>query len=105
MSRREAAGLVVLVRGDAELARWPLLRRNRPGLALVDELARWQLEARRAGCEIQLRDACPRLWELLELVGLTDVVVGGALRQVGGETEGGEQLGVHEGVEPGDPVA
>lgn len=97
--------MVVLVRGGVELARWPLLRRDRPALALVDELARWQLEARRVGCEIQLRDACPHLWELLDLAGLTDVVEGRPLRQVGGEAEGGEQLGVHEGVEPGDPVA
>jgi hypothetical protein len=96
--------MVVFMVGDAELARWPLLRRGRPGLALVDELARLQLTARRLGCEIQLRDACDELCELLELAGLTGVVTGCELRQVGGEAEGGEQLGVHEGVEPGDAV-
>ena len=102
--------MVVLVRGDAELARWPLLRGDRPGLALVDELARCQLEARRIGCEVQLRDACVEVWELLEVAGLTAVVTGprpGArpcLGDVGGEAEGGKQVAIHEGVEPDDPV-
>ena len=64
----------MLVRGEVELARWPLLRRDRPTLALVDELARTQLGARRLGCAIELRDACLELWAVLDLVGLTDVV-------------------------------
>ncbi|HEX2289043.1 MAG TPA: hypothetical protein VHH53_02330 [Pseudonocardiaceae bacterium] len=38
--------MVVLVRGDIELASWPLTNRDRPGLAVVDELARLQLAAR-----------------------------------------------------------
>ena len=99
--------MVVLVRGNTELARWPLVRSGRPGLALVDELARWQLGARRLGCQIQLRDACVELWQLLELAGLTDVVAPGPgeLGKVGREPEEGEQLGVDEGVEPADPVA
>ena len=84
-----------------------MLRRGRPGLALVDELARTQLRARRLGCRIELRDACAELWALLDLVGLTDVVTAArrGLRQVDGEAEDGEEVGVHEGVEPDDPVA
>lgn len=66
--------MVVLVRGDVELASWPLTRRDRPGLAVVDELARFQLAARRRGCSIRLRDACVELLELLDLLGLGEVV-------------------------------
>jgi predicted dithiol-disulfide oxidoreductase (DUF899 family) len=66
--------MVVLVRGDVELASWPLTSRDRPGLAVVDELARLQLTARRCGCSIRLRDACVELLELLDLLGLGEVV-------------------------------
>ncbi len=66
--------MVVVVRGDAEVASWPLAGWGRPDLSVVDELARWQLTARRLGCSIRLRGACVELLELLELVGLGDVV-------------------------------
>ena len=66
---------------------------------MVDELARLQLEARRQGCSIWLRHACPDLVELLQLVGLGDVL------QVGGKAERLEQGGVEEVVVPDDPVA
>jgi predicted dithiol-disulfide oxidoreductase (DUF899 family) len=66
--------MVVLVRGDVELASWRLTSRDRPGLAVVDELARLQLAARRRGCSIRLRDACVELLELLDLLGLGEVV-------------------------------
>jgi hypothetical protein len=69
---------VVLLRGPAELATWPLERDHRPDLAVVDDLARLQLAARRLGYSILLRDACPRLAELLELVGLSDQLTSGA---------------------------
>src|SRR5918997_2194233 len=73
--RREDTGtMVVLVRGDVELASWPLTSRDRPGLAVVDELARLQLAARRRGCSIRLRDGCVELLELLDLFGLAEVV-------------------------------
>ena len=68
-------------------------------LAIVDELARVQLGARRMGCSIRLRDARKELVELLELVGLC-----GAL-QVLGQAEGGEEAGVEEVVVTDDPVA
>lgn len=68
-----------------------------PDLAVVDALARWQLAARRGGGAIRLVEVSGELAELLELCGLR--------RQVGGQAEGGEQVGVEEGVEPADPVA
>ncbi|MGH3963468.1 MAG: hypothetical protein ACRDRY_09465 [Pseudonocardiaceae bacterium] len=105
--RREGTGaMVVLVLGDSEVASWPLPRWDRPDLAVVDELARLQLAARRLGCSIRLRDACIELLELLELLGLGDVVGGtaGLRREVGGQAEGGEQLGVEEVVMPDDPA-
>jgi ABC-type transporter Mla MlaB component len=44
-------------------------------MALVDQLARLQLEARRMGCSIRLRNASAELVELIELSGLEDIVV------------------------------
>jgi len=44
-------------------------------MAVVDQLARLQLEARRLGCSIRLRNPCAALVELIELAGLDDVVV------------------------------
>ncbi len=70
--------MVVLVCGDAEVASWPLVGWDRPDLAVVDELARWQLAARRQGCSIRLRAACVELLELLDLLGLSEVVTGTA---------------------------
>jgi hypothetical protein len=65
----------VLVRAGTEVASWPMRRRGRPDLALVDELARLHVEAIRMGCGIQLRQPCRSLVELLDLVGLGAVVV------------------------------
>lgn len=65
---------MVLVRGDRELASWPLADGGRPGLGVVDWLARLQLVAGRLGCSIRLRGACPELVGLLDLAGLADVV-------------------------------
>lgn len=80
---------------------------RRPDLALLDALARLQLAARRLGCSIRLRNPCPELCELLDLVGLADLLVGepGSALEAGREAEGGEQLGVEKVVEPGDPPA
>ena len=74
MLRGETNALVVLLRGDHEVARWPVERGGRPVLEVVEELARLQLAARRLGCEIRLRNPCARLAELLELVGLKGVL-------------------------------
>jgi hypothetical protein len=66
---------IVLVRAGTEVATWPLRRRGRPDLALVDELARLHLAAIRMGCVIRLRQPCQDLLELLDLVGLRSLVV------------------------------
>jgi hypothetical protein len=106
MRRADVSAVLVLVRGDVELAGWPLAPWDRPGLAVVDQLARCQLAARRLGCSIRLRGACAELAELLDLVGLGELVSGPAgLRfQTYGQVEGGEQCGVEEVVMPDDPV-
>jgi len=96
------------VRGDAELASWPIGGQLLADVALVDELARCALAARRLGCSIRLRDARAALLELLDLAGLrdvVDVVTGDASGQMVGETQGGEERGVDEIVVPDDPVA
>lgn len=48
---------------------------ERPDLTAVDALARLQLTARRAGGHIRLLHAGDRLRELLDLVGLDDVLL------------------------------
>ncbi len=77
----------------------------RPDLALVGALVRLQLAALRLGCSIRLRDPCPELRELLDLVGLAELVAGAPCLPLEArrEAEGGEQLGVEEVVQPGDP--
>ncbi|HEX2118452.1 MAG TPA: hypothetical protein VHF91_04665 [Acidimicrobiales bacterium] len=89
---------VVLLRGDEEVASWALLSPGKPDLATVDELARMQLAAKRMGCSIWLRQACPDVLWLLRLAGLDDRL------QVLGEPEGGEEVGVEEVVVADDPV-
>jgi ABC-type transporter Mla MlaB component len=45
-----------------------------PDAIAVDALARLALVARRHGCEVRLRGACPELLELVGLMGLADVL-------------------------------
>lgn len=77
-----------------------------PDVTVIEALARLQLTARRAGGSIKVWHASRRLRDLLALVGLCDVVAvcddspGRSCRQV----EEGEQAGVEEGVERGDPA-
>ena len=98
--------MVVLVHGDAELMSWPLLHRGPLELSVVDELAQLQLAARRLGFSVRLRGACVELCELLDLVGLRDVLPPARLpREVGGQVEGSEQAGIEEVVVPDDPIA
>ncbi len=40
----------------------------------VDALARLQVAAKRRGCQIRLRDACPELRGLIAFMGLADVI-------------------------------
>jgi hypothetical protein len=96
----EARAEVVLLRDGVEVACWPLRASDgRVDLRVVDAVARLQLEARRQGCTVWLRDACPNLVDLLELTGLVGVL------QVGREAERLEQAGVEEVVVPDDSVA
>ena len=45
-----------------------------PDAVTVSALARLQLGARRAGCQVRLRDASPALLDLVAFMGLTDVL-------------------------------
>lgn len=45
-----------------------------PDAVTVDALARLQLAAQRRGCRIRLENASPELRELVELMGLSEVV-------------------------------
>ena len=90
---------VVLLRDGAEVACWPLLCEGAADLRAVDQLMRLQVEARRQGCTVWLRRACPDLLSLLRFVGLAGVL------QMSGEAEGLEQACVEEVVVPDDPVA
>jgi hypothetical protein len=65
--------MVVIARDGVDLVSVELVS-GRPDLALVEALARLQLAALRTGCSISLRDACPELCGLLDLVGLTAVL-------------------------------
>ena len=101
MGRPDIRAEVVLLRDGRELTSWPLECAGRVDLAVVDHLAHLQLAARRLGCEIWLRRACPDLAALVELAGLRGVLG----LQVLGQAEGGEEAGVEEAVVPDDPVA
>jgi hypothetical protein len=70
-----------------------------PDLALVEALARLQLNARRRGERLGLRNVSEELRALLELVGLDQVLAVEARRH----PELGEQLRIDEVVQPGDP--
>lgn len=89
------SAVVVIVDGSTEIVlgrvEWP-----RCDLGVVDALARTQLEARRVGRSIQLREISDDLRELLRLAGL--------LRELGGEAEGSEEIGIEEVVDRRDPA-
>jgi hypothetical protein len=101
VSQQRPLATVVVLCGDRELASWPLPVSARCHLSVVDDLARFQLAARRLGVAVRLRDVCGELRELLDLVGLADEL-GVEVRR---EPEGGEEVGVEEVVMPDDPVA
>jgi len=73
-----------------------------PDAFTIDTLARLQLMARRHGFEIRLRDASSELRDLLDFVGLRDV-----LRvETGGQPEQREErVGIEEERELDDPPA
>ena len=72
-------------------------------LALIDDLARRALTARRNGRVLVIADPSPELADLLVLVGLADVLAGDrSWVEVRGQAEEREQARVEEVVEPGD---
>jgi hypothetical protein len=78
-----------------------------PDAGTVEALARLQLTALRRGRRIRLDGACDRLWELLALTGLRDVLAPQEelRRQPRRQAEQREQpLGVEEEGEPVDPA-
>ena len=101
--RRDPLATVVLLRCDAEVARWPLERVDAPDLWAVDVLARLALATRRMGGAMRLQDVDADLAGLLALCGLAEGV--GLPGKVVGEPEEGEQVGPEEVVVPDDPVA
>ena len=100
-----APGEVVIVRGGVEVARWTIVGDEPCGLALVDELARLELTARRWGCTLWVRHASAELLDLLDLVGLVGLCELASGLEPRREPEGGEEVGVEEVVMPDDPIA
>ena len=80
-----------------------------PDVVHVDAIARMQLAARRQDSRVRLIGPCPRLMELLVLVGLEDMFpdeVETSGLEMHREPEHREQpLDVEVGVDPGDPIA
>ena len=93
---------MVLARDDVEIASWALPCTEQADLALVDALARLQLEARRSGCTISVRGAYGILAGLMRLAGLLDTLAPSV--EVGGKTEDLEEPGVEEVVVSDDPA-
>lgn len=65
---------IVLVVGDLDLPIGSVDRTTRCDLALVDDLLRFHLAAARLGLPIRLADVHEDLRDLLELVGVTDLL-------------------------------
>jgi ABC-type transporter Mla MlaB component len=79
-----------------------------PDIGTVDVLARLALTARRLGCQVRLRHACPRLQDLVALVGLCGAERTGAalpLEMEGKPEQREHARGVQERGEPGDLTA
>jgi hypothetical protein len=90
LSRRNGVQLNVVVQTD------------KPDLALVDELARLQACAERFGWSLVMRADSAELPELLDLVGLANVV---SVEVVGETEQREERRRFEEVVMPDDPVA
>lgn len=98
----------VLRRDDVAEVLVDVSRVRSPDIGYVDALARLQLGARRYGSRVRLIGPCPRLLELLALVGLEEVLPAddGWSGDLHREAEHGEEpVDIEVGVDPGDPVA
>jgi hypothetical protein len=71
-----------------------------PTGATIDQLARLQLEIRRRGCNLELRNANPCLLDLIDFAGLAEVLRVEAGRQAEEREQPG---GIEEEGELGDP--
>jgi hypothetical protein len=99
---REPPMTVVLVVADGTEEILGCVDACAPDLALVELLLRMRLDAGRRGAGVRLRDAPVELRELLELVGVAELLG----LEPGGQPELGEHRGVagrQEVVQPGDP--
>ena len=65
---------IVLVVGDLEMPIKSIDRNVRCDLALVDDLLRFRVTASRLGLPVRFADVHDDLQELLDLVGVTDVL-------------------------------
>ena len=75
-----------------------------PDAPALDTLARLQLLALRMDATIQIRNACPRLVDLIDIAGLADVLVVTSV-EVNGKVEEREEIGVDEEVLRDDGAA
>ena len=97
---------VVVVVSDGEREVSIALGHRCTDLALVDELARLRLAVGRFGYTLRFASRSSRVQELLDLVGLADVLPAyGSAVEARGKPEGDEQVGTEEVVQPGDPRA
>ena len=79
-----------------------------PDAVTVDSLARLQLTARRFGRQLRLRHACGELQDLIDLMGLSDVVPlasGGSLEPWGQAEQREPAPRIEEEADPTDPTA
>jgi hypothetical protein len=80
---------------------------GRPDLAVIGELARLQLAAKRMGYSVRLEHVTQPLSDLLAFAGLaraqTKTTDAGLVIEVGGQPECAEQVSVEEAVKPRDP--
>ena len=70
-----------------------------PTVSTIDQMARLQLDARRCGCKLELKDANPNLLDLIGFAGLSGVLCVEARRQA---EQGKEPCRVEEERELGD---
>lgn len=97
---------LVLLHDGRELIRWPLAEAAATNLALVDRLARLQLESKRRGFRLEVRGVGCELAALLHITGLAPVLCAGVSSvEVSGQAEQLEEPDVQEVVMPDDPVA
>jgi hypothetical protein len=71
-----------------------------PTAATIDQIARLKLDARRCGCELELRNANPDLAELICFVGLGEVL---GVELEGQPEEGKQSCSIEEEGQLDDP--